>query len=127
MEFIFRRELATRAVAGFLAGSFVAGLFLGGSQPEAVGLFPPPWDKLVHMIAFGGFTVLVELAFWPPVSALVAIPLLVSAADEVHQAFLPGREASVADWVAGAVGTALAVWLLRHTRLRDVVDFLLDY
>lgn len=127
MEFIFRRELLTRAVAGFLAGSFVAGLFMGGSQPEAAGLFPPPWDKLVHLVAFGGFTVLVELAFWPPVSMLVAIPLLVSAADEFHQAFLPGREASVADWAAGAVGTFLAVWLLRHTRLRDAVDYLLDY
>jgi hypothetical protein len=126
MEFILRRELLTRAVAGFLAGSFVAGLFMAGSQPEAVGLFPPPWDKLVHMIAFGAFTVLVELAVWPHVSLLVAIPLLVSAADELHQAFLPGREASIADWIAGAIGTVLAVYLLRHTRLQDVVDYLLD-
>jgi hypothetical protein len=126
MEFIMRRDLLIRMVAGFLAGSFVAGLFLAGSQPEAVGLFPPPWDKLVHVVAFGGFTVLIELAVWPPVELLVALPLLVSALDEFHQSFLPGREASVADWLAGAAGTAIAVLLLRHTRLKDLVEYLLD-
>lgn len=124
MEMILRRDLFIRMVAGFLAGNFVVGLFLGGAQPEAVGLFPPPWDKLAHAMAFGGFAVLLDLALWPPAWLLVALPLLVSALDEVHQAFLPGREASVEDWLAGTTGVAIVFMLLRHTRLRAMVDWL---
>lgn len=124
MEMILRRDLFIRMVAGFLAGNFVVGLFLGGAQPMAVGLFPPPWDKLVHLMAFGGFAVLVDLALWPPAWLLVALPLAVSAADEFHQAFLPGRQASVEDWLAGATGVAIVFLLLRHTRLQEFIDWL---
>jgi VanZ family protein len=106
-----------RWAAGVAAIAFVAGLFVGGAQPVAVGLIPAPWDKLVHLAAFGGLTVLVGLALDPPVWALAALPLLVSAADELHQATLPGRAAGLDDWLAGAVGVALAVWLLRRPRL----------
>ena len=50
-----------------------------------------------------------------------ALPLAVSAADEIHQMFLPGRSADGDDWLAGAVGVAIAWWLLRHTGLRKSV------
>jgi VanZ family protein len=104
--------------------AFVVGLLLGGAQPEAAGMIPPPWDKLAHVVAFGGFAVLVDLALRPHVALLAALPLSVSALDELHQTFLPGRFASLEDWLAGALGVAIACWLLRGTRLREVITML---
>ena len=46
----------------------VAGLFVDGAQPVAVGLLTAPWDKLAHATVFA-----------------------VGVADELHQATLPGR------------------------------------
>jgi len=43
------------AVAALL---LVVGLFVGGAQPVAVGLFAPPWDKLAHAGVFGVLAVL---------------------------------------------------------------------
>lgn len=110
-----------RPLAGLLCIAFVVGLFIGGAQPVAVGLIPAPWDKLAHLIAFGGLATLVELALRPSLAVFFALPLAVSAADEFHQAFLPGRFASVEDWLAGAAGVSLAWWLLRHTRLSRLI------
>jgi hypothetical protein len=116
-----RRNRFLRTAAGLLGIVFVIGLFVGGAQPVAVGLIPAPWDKLAHLAAFGGLAVLLELALRPLSWLFFTMPLAVSAADEVHQAFLPGRSASVEDWLAGAVGVAIAWWLLRHTRLAKLV------
>lgn len=106
-----------------LAG-FVAGLFIGGAQPEAAGLVKPPWDKLSHAAAFGTFAVMLEIALRPHVAVLIGLPMLVSALDEFHQMFLPGRFAGLDDWLAGGLGVLLAFSLLRHTRLRDLVSTL---
>jgi len=104
--------------------AFVVGLFIGGAQPVAVGLFPPPWDKLAHVAAFGTLAVLVEFALRPRPWLLISLPLLVSALDEFHQVFLPGRSAGIDDWLAGGVGVLLAFWLLRHTRVKGLVTAL---
>jgi hypothetical protein len=111
-----------RLGAGLLILAFLGGIFIGGAQPVAVGLIPSPWDKLAHLLAFGGLAVLLELALRPPVWLLLGVPMLVSAADEFHQAFLPGRNSGVDDWMAGAIGAVLAWWLLRHTPVRGLVD-----
>ena len=113
-----------RPLAGLLCIAFVGGLFIGGAQPVAVGLVEAPWDKLAHLIAFGGLATLIELALQPSLLLFFALPLAVSAADEFHQAFLPGRFASLEDWLAGAAGVTLAWWLLRHTRLARLVGHL---
>jgi VanZ family protein len=104
--------------------AFVAGLFIGGAQPVAVGLFPAPWDKLAHIVAFGTLTVLLEFALRPRAWLLMALPMLVSALDEFHQIYLPGRSAEFADWLAGAIGVVIAFLLLRRTRLRALVTLL---
>lgn len=113
---------AVRWIAGLACLAFVVGLFVGGAQPVAAGLLPPPWDKLAHVVAFGALAAMAELALAPRAWLFFALPLAVSAADEFHQAFLPGRYASVADWLAGAVGVSLVWWLFRHTRLREWVS-----
>ncbi|MBU1235312.1 MAG: VanZ family protein [Gammaproteobacteria bacterium] len=85
---------------------------------------PPPWDKLAHVATFGTLTVLLELALRPRPWLLVLLPLLVSALDEFQQTFLPGRQAGLDDWLAGAAGVVVAYLLLRQTRLRELVSWL---
>lgn len=46
----FVRWLPLLESLGALA--IIAGLFVGGAQPVAVGLIPVPWDKVVHASAF---------------------------------------------------------------------------
>lgn len=43
-----------------------------------------------------------------------------AASDEMHQWFVPGRESSLADWLADAVGIAITIGLvLWRQRVRD--------
>ncbi len=105
----------------------VAGLFVGGAQPMAVGLFTPPWDKVVHASLFGVLATLLAVALrgahllhgrnaigmsqallW---AALLA--LMVGGADEIHQLWLPGRSAGWDDLLADATGIALGLGGLR--------------
>ena len=107
----------------------VVGLFVGGAQPAAVGLFAEPWDKLAHATVFAVLTALLALALqgrppqpgarWAlrPVAALVVAALLAGAvgvADELHQATLPGRVAGLDDLLADAVGIGLGLWVARR-------------
>lgn len=91
------------------------GLFVwGGAQPEAAGLFPAPWDKLVHL---SWFAVLAGLLLgglgrrWTLAVAVFALG--VGMWDEWRQMSLPGREAGWDDLLADALGVALGVWLAR--------------
>jgi VanZ family protein len=120
METMNLRRLV-RLAASLSCLIFVVGLFVGGAQPVAVGLIPAPWDKLAHVAAFGTLATMVELALRPHTWLFFALPLAVSAADEFHQAFLPGRCASIEDWLAGALGVGLAWWILRQTRFRELI------
>jgi hypothetical protein len=95
--------------------SGVLALFVLGAQPFAVGIVPSPFDKLAHALAFGGLFLVLDSALVLPLWLAVTIPLLVSAADEFHQIFLPGRQAGLDDWCAGLCGVALAAWW-RHFR-----------
>ncbi len=108
----------------------IVGLFVGGAQPVAVGLIPAPWDKLAHCTLFAQITLALLFAggaqpAWTGGRALVALrcgrallwvaaalALVVGVADEVHQAWLPGREAGWDDLAADALGILLvAGWV----------------
>jgi VanZ family protein len=109
-------RLASLAAAIFL----IVNLFVVGAQPVAVGLVPPPWDKLAHAALFAVLGALLAFAAggrrgWLVVGALLAV----AAADELFQTALPGREVSAADLVADVAGavagvTAMSLALLRH-------------
>jgi len=86
----------------------VASLFFGGSQSGAGGLFPAPWDKLVHIMYFLALALLLHYCVGLPVVLVIVFSLIVGAADEIHQSFLPGRTAAWDDFVADATGVALA-------------------
>lgn len=93
----------------------------GDALPVGLGF---PWDLGAH---FGLYLVLGGLAGraarltgfdrrqrWRMLAALA----LVAAADEAHQYLIPGRDASVLDWIADTIGVvmgnALASWLARR-------------
>jgi hypothetical protein len=106
-----------RLVALVLLLLLLASLFAGGAQPAAVGLFSVPWDKVAHAGLFAVFAVLIGLAV-----GLVRVPrglllllaflgaLAIGAADELHQATLPGRQAGWDDLAADAVGALIGAW-----------------
>lgn len=65
-------------------------------------------DKLAHGLVFAGvYAALAWALRWKP-WALAALALALGAAVEVHQYFLPGFSANLKDWLADAVGIALA-------------------
>ena len=75
------------------------------------------WDKLLHTIGYAILGVLALRAFhdgWrrpSPVPTLLAAAavLLWGISDEIHQSFVPGRDASPWDVLADAVGFLLAL------------------
>ncbi len=103
----------TRRGWGALALLYMAGVFWLSSQPgTAVGL-PSPWDKLAHAAEYAGLGFLLARATGAPATAWV-LAALYGASDEVHQRFVPGREASPFDWLADAAGGFVGVWLGRR-------------
>lgn len=84
------------------------GLFILGAQPIAVGLFDPPWDKFAHIATFALVGCAAGVASgsqgWFRIAYCVAGALALGIADELHQAYLPGRYASWADLIADTAG-----------------------
>jgi VanZ family protein len=78
------------------------------------------WDKLAHAGAYCLLGVLALRACHGGLHWLGARPTLVAVllagayamVDELHQGRVPGRHASVFDWVADVVGVALAIALV---------------
>jgi VanZ family protein len=92
-------------------------IFAGSSisRPPQVG--PDVSDKLLHFVVYAGLGVVVVRALsrrWAaPVTARVAvraalIAAVYGASDELHQAFVPERDAEVLDVAADAAGAAIA-------------------
>jgi VanZ family protein len=77
----------------------------------------PPGDTpdwIMHIAEYAGLTALAVRAVEPDRMEGWGVPLLAAAAclafaagDEVHQSFVPGRTASLRDWLFDAVGIAL--------------------
>jgi VanZ family protein len=92
------------------------------------------WDKLAHTAAYCLFGVLCLRAFHgglrrlelrPTILAML-LTLAYAVVDELHQSRVPGRLASVADWVADALGAfsaclAVTFWAILRSMLSSVV------
>ena len=78
-------------------------------------IFPLPNDKVLHLTVYAGFGfVLGGLPF--PSVALGAAGSLLGALDEQIQRLAPGRDVSVADWLADLLGISLGLALRRRPR-----------
>jgi VanZ family protein len=95
------------------AGRIYAALifhFSAQSNPLPV-LSENVWDKALHTVEYAGLALLVSRAWqeegvgrgWALVLAIV-VTMLYAASDEVHQLWVPGRDSSVFDWSADAIG-----------------------
>jgi len=114
------RRAAVRAWS--LAIAYMATIFAISSLPR-IGpriLLFPHFDKVLHLVVYAGLSVLLARALrdtygagtrplWLPAAAILAA--LYGVSDEWHQAFVPGRTASLADVAADAVGAAIAAGL----------------
>ncbi len=77
------------------------------------------WDlvlrKLAHLVEFAILGALLVRALVREPAA-VALGAAYAATDEIHQAFVTGREASPLDWLVDVVGVAAGVLLLARRR-----------
>lgn len=86
------------------------------SGVEKVDSFLPlPNDKVLHLAVYTGFGfVLGGLPYSP--MAVGTVGSLLGALDEQIQRLAPGREVSLADWVADLLGISLGLALRRRFR-----------
>lgn len=114
-------QRSMRLMAALFVIAAGAGLFIGGAQPAAVGLFEAPWDKLAHLLTFaliGGASGMASgTRGWRLLAWCMSGALAIGVMDELHQTSLPGRSASWADLAADAAGGMLGAALL-HLALR---------
>jgi VanZ family protein len=99
-----------------------ANLFWHGAQPYAVGIVAPPWDKVAHLVLYGGFggAAWVMLGGARPTADVLApmAAVIVGVADELMQSFNPGRVVGLGDIAADATGALLVVATLAVLRER---------
>ncbi|MGI5089123.1 VanZ family protein [Treponema sp. OMZ 305] len=88
-------------------------------------------DKLLHACAFGSLAF--TLSYWfasgkwlaKPFKYFTLVCLFTACygiSDEIHQIFVPGRDASVYDWFADCTGAVLAT-LVRLGMLKHRLEF----
>lgn len=78
-------------------------------------------DKAAHFAAYLVLGLLLAFAADRTARSLAlaaALGLLYGASDEVHQLFVPGRSASLGDWMADAAGVCFALYLYARLRPR---------
>ena len=69
------------------------------------------YDKVIHFSEYAIFGVLISrvlvvkfTSFWLVLLVVLLIAAVFGAADEIYQRLIPGRDASVGDWVADVAG-----------------------
>ena len=109
----------TRLLAWIPAVAWAAVIFALSSRPRLPGPGLPGFDKAAHFAAYALLAWLLAFATERsrlPVAVAVVLALLYGAADEVHQAFVPGRSPDVLDWFADAAGVAAATFVYVRRR-----------
>ena len=129
-------ELTLRLIFSILSIVYIASIFVLAGSPIVRILAPFNFHSLLHIPLYGILTFLLIFSFVPlkmksinPINptnsissknsinsitrflVVAVIALGVGIADEIHQAHVPGREASVTDVFLDFVGIALALSL----------------
>jgi VanZ family protein len=112
-----------------LYAALVFGLSSLSRPQDLVPLALLSHDKLIHLAEYAVLGALLARALaagGQPLARAFAWALVVGAlygaSDELHQAFVPGRDASALDWTADAAGTALGAAALLFLRRRGGAD-----
>jgi VanZ family protein len=127
-----RGSLITRINLWLLPVIYVGVIFHFSSESNPLpALTTHVWDKLLHLIEFGGLAALLcralrgeGLGWIAAIAGAIALTSIYGATDEWHQLYTPGREADVHDWLAdtlgGTVGTLgyRLAWLARPVSRR---------
>lgn len=108
-------------------------IYIQSSRPSPVEL--PDWDgadKLLHVAGYALLGALMVRALGSGISmrtglliaAATSLALAYGISDEIHQAFVPAREADVLDVAADGLGSFIGVigylWITRHmARIRS--------
>ena len=98
---------------------YMALIFYLSSQSEPMpAVTTRVWDKALHFIEYGALCVLLcralhgeGLAALRLAIVAVALTSVYGATDEVHQSFVPERNAGADDWLADTTGGAAAATL----------------
>ncbi|MHB8418916.1 MAG: VanZ family protein [Myxococcales bacterium] len=101
-------RLGWLALAGYAAVIF----YLSSESNPLPALTAHVWDKLLHLTEYGGLGLLFGLAVgrrgrigWRDIVVWSAVlGLLYGASDEIHQSFVPGRDAEAGDVLADTLG-----------------------
>ncbi len=89
------------------------------SSPDTPGPpLPHPRDWAAHFTAYLALSFCLARATGRRGLALV-VAAWFGALDEVHQAFVPGREAGPTDWVFDVLGAWVGAWLALRGRGRE--------
>jgi VanZ family protein len=77
-------------------------------------------DILFHFIEYFVLGILLSMSFFPKL-AKSSLPILLfiiawAISDELHQAFIPGRDASVVDIIVDTIGGIAAIKIAHHPK-----------
>lgn len=102
-----------KKIVKWLPSIFIACCSFYLSSQEHIEHMPSFWnaDKVVHFFCYSGFCFFTAFACNIKSYKKVWLPLLIISlwgiSDEIHQSFVPGRSASVFDWMADTLGALL--------------------
>ena len=117
----------SKFVFRLLSIGYMAGIFLLADSSVISDLSPFNPYSILHIPLYGILTLLLVFSFIPLKSCSThlthstystrfviagVIALTVAIADEIHQAYVPGRNASVTDVCLDAVGIALCLFII---------------
>ena len=93
----------------------LAQLFLLDEPPLVRELKSFMWDKSLHAMAFGSFSLLLwfGVGYERPIANCFVIGVVASL-DEIHQIFVPTRSADILDVVADVIGAAIVTFILHR-------------
>ena len=113
----------TRVLSAWLPVVVWAALIFGLSSIPDLGTGLGGWDlalrKIAHAAEYAVLGALLFRALGRELTAL-AIGIAYAVTDEVHQAFVPGRQGAVLDVLVDAVGVLVGVYVLGRAARRVV-------
>ncbi len=92
-----------------------------------LGIFS--WDKLLHFSAYFIYGILMQIAVIGAASKktqknqifiVILLSSLYAVSDEIHQSFVPGRDADIFDVLADLFGALTS--LLLYSRIKQIVE-----